>query len=417
MLIALLALMPVAVCAQEVPLKSRPDAFPPVQEDLCAKAVTMASTIDEMVSWDRYPTYELYVSMMQRWAEEYPTLCRLDTIGYSVQNRLILSLELGTTLADSSKPEFFYSSTIHGDEVTGYVLMLRLIDTLLGSYGISPRLTALLDRVHVCINPLANPDGTYHAGNHTVQGSIRYNANYVDLNRNFPDPFGSGAKSALPQENEYMVQYVERHRFALSANLHGGSEVMNYPWDCFTSVQNPHPQADWWRRVGKRFVDAAREVDPQRFRDVNNSGVIAGGDWYVIHGGRQDYMNYYHHCLEMTMEISTVKTLSSHLLPSYWRSMCEPFIAYIEEIYTLPGSSGVPSVPESPVRKWESVYDLPQGTSVAVFDVSGRPVASGRWPLPVVASLPAGIYIVRADGQSFKQLFFTPHTINDIQSR
>ena len=37
-------------------LKPRPDAFPSVPENLDSKAVTMATTIDEMASWDRYPT-------------------------------------------------------------------------------------------------------------------------------------------------------------------------------------------------------------------------------------------------------------------------------------------------------------------------------------------------------------------------
>ncbi len=390
----------------QVVLKPRPDAFPPEPAPLASKSIAMAQTVEEMASWDRYPTYETYVAMMQQWATQYPTLCRLDTIGLSVQNRLILSLEL-TSAPDSSMPEFFYSSTMHGDEVTGYVLMLRLIDTLLASYGSSPRLTALLDRVHVCINPLANPDGTYHVGNETVQGSVRYNANGIDLNRNFPDPFGT-SKPALPQENEAMIDYVSRHQFRLSANLHGGSEVMNYPWDCFTSVQNPHPQSQWWREVGKRFVDSARAVNSALFRDVTYSGIIAGGDWYVIHGGRQDYMNYYHQCLEMTMEVSTVKTLSSSQLPAYWNALATPLIGYIEEIYSLPSGVGIEDVAgttairvsPNPASDEVTLWNTEPNVRLSLHDMTGRRVgdfcpSSTSYRLNL-SGLPSGVYILKA---------------------
>ena len=400
-----------SIWAQSGPLKLRLDAFAPKEETVDAKAVTMASTVEEMASWDRYPTYETYVAMMQRWAQQYPDICTLDTIGTSVQGRLILAAHIeGNRTADLYRPQFFYSSTIHGDEVTGYVMMLRLIDTLLGSYGISQSLTNLVDETAIYINPLANPDGTYRRGNATVQGSVRYNANNVDLNRNYPDPFGT-TKAALQQENEAMIDYFTAHNFKLSANLHGGSEVMNYPWDCFTSLQNPHPQAEWWQEVCQRFVDTCRFYDNYRFRDVTSSGVIAGGDWYVIHGGRQDYVNYYHNCLEVTMEISTVKTLSSDQLPAYWHFLAPSFINYIAEIHNLPDGVGISDL--QPPTSDLQVYPNPAtdrvtvvGTAtdvvVSVYDLGGRCLKESAGPVVHLGDLPAGVYTLCSGGRSAK---------------
>ncbi len=314
--------------------KLRPDAFPPEPEPLAVKAVTMAADVSQMAQWDRYPTYGTYVAMMQQWAADFPALCRLDTIGTSIQGRLILSLEIAGNLADTTLPEFFYSSTIHGDEVTGYVMMLRLIDTLLHGYGSNPLYTQLVNTTRICINPLANPDGTYRSGDNTVQGAQRYNANYVDLNRNYPNPFGS-SQANLQQENAAMISYVGSHQFRLSANLHGGSEVMNYPWDCFTSAQNPHPKSSWWQEVCKRLVDTIHTYTGGHFNDVTSEGYIAGGDWYVITGGRQDYMNYYHNCLELTMEVSTTKLLGSSQLPVYWNILQHSLVNYIDMIHHL----------------------------------------------------------------------------------
>ena len=412
-------LSPLTLQAQ-APLKVRPDALPPVQEPCDAKALEMAATVDEMASWDRYPTYETYLAMMQQWATDYPDICDLDTIGTSVQGRLILAAHIeGQRDLDLYRPQFFYSSTIHGDEVTGYVMLLHLIDTLLASYGTSQRLTDLVNETAIYINPLANPDGTYRTGNHTVQGSVRYNADGIDLNRRFPDPFGPN-NYAIPQENQAMIDYVSAHSFKLSANLHGGSEVMNYPWDCYTSASNPHPQSDWWIAVGQRFVDSARAADSHRFRDVAGSGVIAGGDWYVIHGGRQDNMNYYHGCLEMTMEVSTVKTLPSNQLPHYWQVLATPLINYMAEIHSLPGGVGIPAsdlqhqatltVYPNPTSGMLHIEGLPEGTPVELFDAAGRIVVKGSEPgtiqdikkseLRIPNSEPQGAYILRAGAQT-----------------
>lgn len=390
-------------------LKPRPDAFPPVEEAE-AKALTMATTVEQMASWNRYPTYTVYLEMMQRWADEFPHLCHVDTIGTSVNGRLILSMYIQPqTDDDLYRPEFFYSSTIHGDELTGYVMMLRLIDTLLHGYGNNPQYTDLINRTRISINPLANPDGTYHGGDNTVQGAVRYNANNVDLNRNYPNPFG-GAKPAVQQENQAMIDYFDAHNFRLSANLHGGAEVMNYPWDSYTSLQNPHPQAAWWQEVCKRFVDTSRTYSPNHFIDTYNCGYTAGGDWYVITGGRQDYFNYYNGCLELTMEVSTTKKLSTSQLPAYWNFLQHSLVNYIEEIHTLPG--GTERIADAEGTQPLSVYPNPatshlivKGTdgTVELYDVAGRLVntqASNQTITIDLHGLPTGIYLLRSGGKT-----------------
>ena len=396
-------------------LKPRPDAFPPVDEEFETKAIQMASTVAEMASWDRYPTYSTYLAMMQQWANDFPTLCHVDTIGTSLQGRLILSMYIAPqTDDDLYRPEFFYSSTIHGDEVTGYVMMLRLIDTLLHGYGSNPQYTNLINRTRISINPLANPDGTYRRNNNTVQGSMRYNANYVDLNRNYPNPFGT-TKEALQQENAVMIDYVSAHNFRLSANLHGGAEVMNYPWDSFTSLQNPHPYADWWEDVCQRFVDTSRTYNANHFNDTYASGVTAGGDWYVISGGRQDYINYYHNCLEVTMEVSTQKTLSSDRLPEYWNFLQDSLVNYIEEIHNLPGGNGITEIDNSnlnidiypnPASNSVTIKGIPDSQAITLSDITGhtlrRIATTGSQATFDISTLPAGIYLLRCGGQATK---------------
>ena len=109
--ILLLLLLSASASAQ---LKPRPDAFPSKPEAVETKALSMAASVEEMAGWDRYPTYDTYLAMMHQWAEEYPTLCHVDTIGISVQGRLILSMYIESqTDADLYRPERFNNFYIY----------------------------------------------------------------------------------------------------------------------------------------------------------------------------------------------------------------------------------------------------------------------------------------------------------------
>lgn len=388
-------LFPFSAVAQ---LPIRPDAFPDVEVPMGeSKAILMASDSASMADWRHYPTYDYYVTMMQHYEQCYPSLCRLDTIGTSVNGRLILCLLMtGTEENGCNKPQFFYSATIHGDELVGFHMMLHLIDTMLRAYGTSPQITQLLNTTEVYVNPLANPDGTYYGnglwgGDNTVAFSRRNNANNVDLNRNFPDPFASSAKSVEP-ENEAMIEYVSHHQFRLSANLHSGSEVLNYPWDSFSSIQRSHPYADWWTEVSRRFVDTCRQVSPLMFTSVIGSGYIAGGDWYTISGGRQDYMNEEQGVLEMTMELSNNKKVASDDLPFFWNALRQALINYIGEVHALPGyESGL--TPIAPTT-WR-VYPNPT-RGVVTVETDCRKV------LLNLSNRAAGVYSFFIDGRWFR---------------
>jgi len=76
------------------------------------KAITMATTVDQMANWDRYPTYEVYRKMMKNFEVNYPTLCKLDSIGTTVDGRKLYVLKISDNVnLNEAEPEFFYSST------------------------------------------------------------------------------------------------------------------------------------------------------------------------------------------------------------------------------------------------------------------------------------------------------------------
>ncbi|HCY00049.1 MAG TPA: hypothetical protein DG754_07905, partial [Bacteroidales bacterium] len=297
----------------------------------------MATTVAQMGNWDLYPTYEVYRSMMKKFEQDYPGLCKLDSIGTTVQGRKLYVVKISdNVLANEAEPEFFYTSTMHGDETTGYVLMLRLIDYLLSNYGTDSRVADMVNNFAIYINPNANPDGTYYGGNHTVNNSRRYNGNSVDINRNFPDP----RVGENPDGNSYqpetvaMMNYAASRSFVMSANFHGGIELANFPWDAWTTAGNAHADHSWFYTISRQYADFAQAASPSGYFTAQGNGVTQGGDWYVVSGSRQDYMTYHHNCREITLEISYTKNPASSSLPNYWDYNKEAMLSHIEWLYT-----------------------------------------------------------------------------------
>ena len=298
--------------------------------------VRMAQNYDEMVTnWNRYPTYSTYLALMDTFQTRNPQLCKIDTIlAATPDNHSILCAHISNNLNDNEgKPSIFYTSTIHGDEVVGYYMMLRLIDLLLTNYNTDTYITELVNNVDIWICPLHNPDGTYFASDDQINNgpiSIRYNHNWEDLNRVFPGIDPPVTNDSYEPEVEAMMQFMEAHNFTLAANLHGGAEVFNYPWDSWTTWQHSHADADWWEYVGHNFADTCHLYSATYMTEENN-GVTEGGDWYVITGSMQDYHNWYLGTRHVTIEVCEDKVLSSNLLPNYWSYAQHSFLNFIAE--------------------------------------------------------------------------------------
>ena len=313
------------------------------------KAYTMATTVAQMSAWDRYPVYSVYQQMMINFASNYPTLCKLDTIlGSTVAGRQLLVLKISDNVAArEDEPRFLFKSSMHGDETTGFILMLRLANYLLSNYGTNTRITNLVNNMEIWICPLANPDGTYNLSDNTVGPysfsnpiSTRENGNGVDLNRNYKDPDAGDhpdGNAWQPETVAFMNLAAEQH-FNMGGSFHGGAEVMNYPWDTWTTGQNPNADANWWERVCKMYVDTSRLVDATYMSDTYTDGVTEGGDWYVITGGVQDYMNYFQYCRMVTLEVDGSKTTATENLNAAWNRNYRAMLNLLQEsLYGLRG--------------------------------------------------------------------------------
>jgi hypothetical protein len=281
--------------------------------------------------WDFYPTYNAYVDMMYQYAEDYPSICQVFSIGTTPDGREILIAKITDNAGVSeNEPQFLYTSSIHGDELTGYILTLRLIDYLLTNYGTLPKVTSMVDNVEIWINPLANPDGTYAGGNNTVDGARRYNSNWIDLNRNYPDAEDGPHPDGEDWQPETMLfmEMAEDNNFVSSTNFHGGEEVCNYPWDTWSRLA---ADDNWWQYVCREYADTVHLYAPSSYMSDFDDGITNGYAWYSISGGRQDFMNYFHQAREFTLEISDIKLPDPGQLPAYWNYNYRSMLNYIEQ--------------------------------------------------------------------------------------
>lgn len=278
------------------------------------------------------------------------------------------STTLGHTLLT---PESRLVGNIHGNEVTGREMLLSLAhflcQQLLLDQAAADSEAADVQRlvhesgIHILVS--MNPDGWDVATRSLAEGANgdsgsnsdaavnspdglvgRSNLNSVDLNRDFPvlAPAQGGysvSDHELQPETEAVVDWITRQvpAFVLSAGLHGGSLVANYPYDQSVSATStpsatktssssyaPTPDDDTFRSLALTYATAhgrmvrsrgCDDADPDFSR---SSGITNGAAWYPVSGGMQDFSYLATNAFELTLELGCDKYPSAESLAKEW---------------------------------------------------------------------------------------------------
>jgi carboxypeptidase D len=262
---------------------------------------------------------------MQDIAGQYPDITKLESIGQSVQGRELWVIEISDNPGvNEIEPEFKYVANMHGDETVGRELSLYLIEWLVEGYGNNQRATDLINNTDIFIMPTMNPDG--------FENGSRYNANGVDLNRDFPDQFTdlSNTVSGRQPETRAVMEWTWDHHFVLSANMHTGALVANYPFDGPNSGSySASPDDDLFVHISRTYADAHPNMESGGF----NNGITNGSQWYAIFGGMQDWNYVWEDDCDITLEQHEVKWPNSSQLAGLWEDHREPLLAYMEEVH------------------------------------------------------------------------------------
>ncbi|XP_009998432.1 PREDICTED: carboxypeptidase N catalytic chain [Chaetura pelagica] len=302
----------------------------------------------------------LRLSSRAAWAQ-CPYVTRIYSIGRSVEGRHLYVLEFSDYpgIHEPLEPEFKYVGNMHGNEVLGRELLLQLSEFLCEEYRRgNERITRLIHDTRIHIMPSMNPDGYEVAAKQGPDSNGyltgRNNANGVDLNRNFPDlntfmyysgeisgpnhhiPLPDNWKSQVEPETLAVIQWISSYNFVLSANLHGGAVVANYPYDKShrRTVNTPTPDDKLFQKLAKTYSYAHGWMHRGwNCGDYFADGITNGASWYSLSKGMQDFNYLYTNCFEITLELSCNKFPPEEDLERQWMANREALVAFIEEVH------------------------------------------------------------------------------------
>ena len=247
-----------------------------------------------------YHTYEEYTETLEQYAGDYPSLCKLDSIGHAQQfPRTIWSMKISDNPAvEEDELAILYIGVHHACEVMGGETLLYMIGHLLENYGTDPEITAWIDDYEIFFVPLLNPDGNFavtegisyfwRKNARDIDGdSIYYeftggtwwsdDTEGIDLNRNYDwfwDTGGTsnpwsyyyrGESAFSESETQALRDLALEQHFVTGISFHSYGEVIIYPWDY---AGQPCPDQDV-------YDDYAGEL-ASRFLDDNGQGYDLG---------------------------------------------------------------------------------------------------------------------------------------------
>ncbi len=271
-----------------------------------------------------YPTPEKVGDDLLKLSKKFPDIMTLFSIGKSRGGRDLWVIKISDhPNVDETEPEVKYIGNMHGNEIVGRELLVKLIEDIGNRYySGDTEIIDLVDNTEVFIMPSMNPDGALKRQ--------RGNGAWKDLNRNFPD-FSTLDNRDIPDGREpetmAVMKWQNSRKFSLSANFHGGTKVVNYPWD---TTRTPAPLTDMTIELSKEY---ASSVDGFFNSTEFPGGIVNGNVWYEVNGGMQDWSYYYHNDLQVTIELSHQKWPPYSDIPQYYSENSWSLVRFLKRVH------------------------------------------------------------------------------------
>lgn len=293
-------------------------------ENLGAKITPLQEESEKSWGSGSYPSPEEIGDQIKDIVAKNKDIMALTSIGQSEEGRELWVVKVSDNPEqDETEPEVKYIANMHGNEIVGRELMVRLLKDLGQKYRNADMATvSLIKNTEIYIMPSMNPDG--------AASKRRANDNWKDLNRNFPDfstRDNQNDQSGREVETKAVMQWQENHNFALSANFHGGTKVVNYPWD--TSSQEA-PLTELIKMISHEYASQVSGFyDSQEF----DGGIVNGNEWYEVDGGMQDWSYYYYNDLQVTIELSHSKWPNYKDIDQYYKDNQAALIQFLSRVH------------------------------------------------------------------------------------
>ncbi|KRZ18696.1 Carboxypeptidase -like protein [Trichinella zimbabwensis] len=317
-------------------------------------------------------------------SRQYPNQLHQFFIGKSVYDQEIVGVAVSAQYPEqhiSLRPNILFTANIHGNEPVGREILIKLVTYVLQNYGKDPLITQLLNETRLLVIPTLNPDGfdaSILGDCYGVEG--RTNANGIDLNRNYPNIWKTtnDAKNYQPETLAFM-SWIEKIPVILSMDIHGGSLVVNYPYDSRVdarSVYSAAPDDDVLKHLALSYSqnnlrmsqnsETWCPLDSERFKD----GITNGANWYSIEGSLQDYMYSMRGSMALTLEMSCCKYPNPEILKTIWNENLPSLLQFWKQALT--GIKGI-------VRNADSAAPIEATLKIVGRDISFSTTKNGEF--------------------------------------
>ena len=216
-----------------------------------------------------FHSYASMTSELQQLATSYPSIAQLSSLGESVEGRTIWGLKItDNPLIEENEPEVRMAGLHHGDELMSTELCLLLARHLVQNYSVDPTITGLINNREIWIIPMVNPDGR------ESDPPQRYNANGIDLNRDYGYMWGVYSSCFTQPETQAIRTNALENNFVFSLSFHTSGDIVNYVWNYKTQPVADHDLV---------------EMLSNQYASHNGYEVVEGYDWYQTKGDTNDF--------------------------------------------------------------------------------------------------------------------------------
>lgn len=205
---------------------------------------------------------------LNQLAAAYPQIAKTFELGRSVENAIIVGIEISSSENTDQKPVAIFNALHHGRELMSTEILMHMVETLLKGYQTDPTIKQWLNSYRIVVVPQVNPDGhaVVHRGypwwrKNTAGQTVMYG---VDLNRNYPtlwngcngssgiksDDTYRGPTSASEPETKAMLKLFEKYRPVVNISYHTFAEAILYPFGC---AQRENPSQALFHDIGSQM--------------------------------------------------------------------------------------------------------------------------------------------------------------------
>jgi len=283
-----------------------------------------------LLQYHSFDSTNLYIRNL---VNTYPTLCVLDSLGLSYENRQMYGIKISDNpgVSEPNEPGVFICGLHHSREWATPLVCIFFAESILSAYNSSPAMQNLINNHEIWIFPMINPDGyvydypahrSWRKNRQPFGGSIG-----TDINRNYNgactnDRFGwwgaltsgsnsdhnpsslifMGAYGMSSPEITNVRKFFMAHDINVSLSYHSYSELVLWPW----AYQNiPTPDNALYVRVGTTMANMIQALGGGYYTPEQTPGL------YPVSSGYDDWIYGWNRslngvpCLSLTTEVGT----------------------------------------------------------------------------------------------------------------